>query len=141
MSDDQPIEDSGEIDQGQQAVSETLLIAHQESLEVQSIQPNILPDPSVLSEYERVLPGLPSRIVNMVEEEAKHRHKMQSKIINLAFFRSFAGLITGFIFALLVLGIAVWLIQKEQYVLGILIASCDLASITTVFVVGKNGES
>lgn len=142
MSDDQPIEDdSSEIDQAQQEVNEALLITHQESFEVQSIQTEILPDPSVLSEYELVLPGLPDRIVNMVEEEAKHRRKMQSKLTNLAFLRSFAGLITGFVFALLVLGIAVWLIQKEQYIPGIFIASFDVASITAAFVVGKNGRS
>ena len=103
-------------------------------------QQGLGPPPSSLGEYNQVLPGLADRIATLVEEEAKHRRETETRIIKLSFFRSFAGLIAGFLFALFSMGIAVWLIQNEQYIGGTLLVTCNVVGLTTVFVVGKNGE-
>lgn len=94
MNDDHSVENGDIGEEDQQAVSESMLM-HRKSFEVESYQEGPLPDPSSLGEYDQVLPGLADRIVNMAEEEAEHRRKTQARIINLSFFRSFAGLIAG----------------------------------------------
>ena len=93
-----------------------------------------------LASITRFYRGLPDRIATLVEEEARHRRETETRIIRLSFFRSFAGLIAGFLFALFSMGIAVWLIQNEQYIGGTLLVTCNVVGLTTVFVVGKNGE-
>lgn len=100
-----------------------------------------LPEPSVLSEYDQVLPGLADRIVNMAESEATHRQRMQSRLLELSSRRSFAGLIAGFIIALSSLAVAVWIINNGHYIAGTVLVSCDIVALTTIFVLGtKQGE-
>lgn len=42
-----------------------------------------LPTPDMLSEYERVLPGLAERIVQLTEKEAAHRHQVEDRQLDI----------------------------------------------------------
>ncbi len=41
-----------------------------------------IPHPSILNEYEKLLPGSADRILSMAEKETQHRHKMETKAID-----------------------------------------------------------
>ncbi len=41
-----------------------------------------IPPPSILNEYEKLLPGSADRILSMAEKETQHRHKMETKAID-----------------------------------------------------------
>jgi uncharacterized membrane protein len=41
-----------------------------------------IPPPDILNEYNQVLPNAADRIIQMAENEQKHRHSMQEKLIN-----------------------------------------------------------
>lgn len=42
-----------------------------------------IPPPSVLKEYEQLLPGAANRILEMAENQVKHRHEIENKQINI----------------------------------------------------------
>lgn len=54
-----------------QQESVTSLVMSQSSLEIRR---GPLPEPSILSDYDKVLPGLADRIVVMAESGKDHRH-------------------------------------------------------------------
>lgn len=39
------------------------------------------PDPDSLNKYEQIYPGFTERVLNMAEEEQKHRHLMENTIV------------------------------------------------------------
>ena len=73
----------------------------------------------------------------MAESSLAHRQAMdqgQSK-------RSFAGLVAGFLIAVMFLGVAAWLISSGHEIAGTVLGSVDLAGLTAVFVLSyRNGR-
>ena len=73
----------------------------------------------------------------MAESSLAHRQAMdqgQSK-------RSFAGLVAGFLIAVMFLGVAAWLISSGHEIVGTVLGSVDLAGLTAVFVLSyRNGR-
>ncbi|PZN72123.1 MAG: hypothetical protein DM484_24990 [Candidatus Methylumidiphilus alinenensis] len=41
-----------------------------------------IPHPDTLYQYESIVPGSADRLIKMAEEEAKHRHKLESESLN-----------------------------------------------------------
>lgn len=116
-----------------QQESVTSLVMSQSSLEIRR---GPLPEPSILSDYDKVLPGLADRIVVMAESEKDHRHRMQSRQLELSARRSFIGLISGLIVALSCIILAIWVTYRGYYVAGTIIASIDIVALTAIFVLG-----
>lgn len=116
-----------------QQESVTSLVMSQSSLEIRR---GPLPEPSILRDYDTVLPGLADRIVVMAESEKDHRHQMQSRQLELSARRSFIGLISGLIVALSCIILAVWVTYRGYYVAGTIIASIDIVALTAIFVLG-----
>lgn len=57
------------------------LIAHQQTRTVQRSGP--LPDPEELRAYEAILPGVAARIIQAADEERRHRHVLERRVIAL----------------------------------------------------------
>lgn len=94
-----------------------------------------LPPASELEAYGRVDASLPNRIVSLTESSLAHRQDMDYAK------RSFAGLVAGFIVAVLFLGVAAWLISSGHGVAGTVLGSVDLVALTAVFVLShRNGR-
>lgn len=53
------------------------------------------PPPSVLGEYDLILPGLAERIVAMAERQAAHRQGLEQQVISSNVVREKAGSVTG----------------------------------------------
>lgn len=116
-----------------QQESVTSLVMSQGSLEIRR---GPLPEPSILSDYDKVLPGLADRIVVMAESEKDHRHRMQSRRLELSARRSLIGLISGLVVALSCIILAVWVTYRGYYIAGTIIASIDIVALTAIFVLG-----
>lgn len=59
-----------------------------------------LPPPSLLQEYERILPGISERMFKMKEKEQDHRHTSESKALDIRQTEGRRGQYFGFIIGL-----------------------------------------
>lgn len=91
-----------------------------------------LPHPSVLEDYEKVMPGLSERIVAMAEREQRHRHKVERRIVNLGP----VGQLLGFILGLVALVASIHLIQEGHDIAGIATVLMALATLTGALIFG-----
>lgn len=92
-----------------------------------------IPQPEVLREYDRVLPGLAERIVAWTENEADHRRTVERSLVQL----SWGGLWVAFVLALAtILGgmVLAWYGRSVAGVVGIVGA---LAGLVIVFLAGR----
>lgn len=102
-----------------------------------------VPPPEVLEGYERIVPGSAKLIFDNFEAESTHRRKLESKASDRDTFRSIAGMIAGFVVALLLIGVAVFTIREGHPGPGATIIVGGLASAVSIFVTGsrlKNGS-
>lgn len=55
-------------------------LSHQFSASVEITGP--IPSPTILEQYNRILPSAADRIISMAEREQEHGHKMQEKLVD-----------------------------------------------------------
>ena len=96
-----------------------------------------LPPASELEAYGRISADVPDRIVSMTESSLAHQQSMDQGHAK----RSYAGLVAGFVVAVMFLGVAGWLISSGHDIAGTILGSVDLVGLTAVFVLGyRNGR-
>lgn len=96
-----------------------------------------VPSPDVLEGYERIVPGSAKLIFDNFEAESTHRRKLESEASNRDSFRSVAGMIAGFVVALLLIAAAVYTIREGHPGPGATIIVGGLASAVSIFVTGS----
>jgi uncharacterized membrane protein len=106
-----------------------------------------LPPASELEHYERIKAGLAERIVlmaerqlTMAEEQMKHRHALENKVINTGVRLSYLGLASGFFLGLSGLAAAVYLIQQGKELGGAAAFIGSLATLAGLFIYGKRKQ-
>ena len=96
-----------------------------------------LPSPRMMKEYERILPGMPNRIVTMAEEQQRHRISLERKTIQKQIGQSGVGQIFAFVLGLALISFSVYCIYKGfDYVAGI-VMSLTIISVIGLFITGK----
>jgi len=95
-----------------------------------------IPPPEFLARYDAVLPGLADRIVRMAENQANHRHSLESLAIKAEINRSYLGIASGLLVALTGIGSGAILIYHDKIVAGSVFAGATLVSLVGVFVYG-----
>lgn len=102
-----------------------------------------LPPPSILHDYASIHADFPERIVTMAEGEQKHRQDMEQGLLEIEQTRTREemalqrrGQNRGFTLTVLVLGVIVFAVWKEQTTIGGILSS-TLAGVAAVFVIGK----
>jgi uncharacterized membrane protein len=104
-----------------------------------------LPSPAILGKYNSVIPGLAERIVAQAEQQTQHRIEMERKVIISNIFRSWLGLVLGFLSTALGIGGGMFLTYKGFNVIGIMFSSATLVTIVMSFIYGsqsrKNGHN
>lgn len=96
-----------------------------------------IPPPEVLEGYERIVSGSAKLIFDNFEAESTHRRKLESEASNRDSFRSIAGMIAGFVVALLLIAAAVYTIREGHPGPGATIIVGGLASAVSIFVTGS----
>lgn len=97
-----------------------------------------LPSPEVLREYDRLAPGAVDVLIKMATDEQKHRHKLDLIPTELKSREKRRGQWMGFILALAVLALAVWLVVEGYPGLATTIVSSVLVAIAAVFVIERH---
>ena len=92
-----------------------------------------MPPPDVLRTYNEIVPNAAERIFVLMEMQAVHRTEMERK----GFWRSYSGLIAGFIVAMTPLGLGAWLIFDGHDWAGGIVVGVDLVGLAYVFVFGS----
>ena len=96
-----------------------------------------LPTPSVLHEYDNVLPGAAERIICMAEEQAKHRQELEKAVIESDIKDSKIGLYLGFIIGVVAIISGTVCIVQGQTIAGGVIGGSAVPGLTAVFVYGS----
>ncbi len=91
-----------------------------------------LPHPSILAQYEKVVPGAAERIIKMAENQSAHRRDLESIVIRNDVTNSRLGMIFGFVLGLI--GLSLPAFVKTNSATWVSIAS--LASLVGVFITG-----
>jgi uncharacterized membrane protein len=107
-----------------------------------------IPPPESLDAYERVEPGLATRIVamaeravDMAERQMVHRIDMEKRMIVGHNRRANSGLWIAALLAVFVLGGAFWVISNGHDWAGATIASIDLVGLCGVFIYGRYDQN
>jgi uncharacterized membrane protein len=99
-----------------------------------------LPRPEDLRAYEGIVPGGAERILAMAERQAAHRQSLEQVAVVGANRRANAGLVLGFIIALLFLAASVGLVVTGHETAGTVIGSVDIVGLAGVFVYGRSSQ-
>jgi uncharacterized membrane protein len=120
------------IDVGVQAIEPpTRLMSASFSAEVYS---GPIPPPSIMAEWEKLLPGSADRILKMAEKQTAHRITIEEKVVDGDVRRSDRGLIFGFIIALVMIIGGLIVIGLGHDVAGAAVITGSLIGVVGLFV-------
>ena len=112
-------ENSLQISKGDESPKEDITPHNEVQLTHKEEYSGPIPTPKMFAEFEKVLPGSANRILTMAEDQSKHRHKMESRVIWLDGGQSILGLILAFIVVVLALLLGTYLIMNNKPVSGL----------------------
>lgn len=107
---------------------------------VQSFAGPLLP-PEMLARYNDVIPNGAERIMAMAEEQQKHRHRLELKVVTSNSLDQRLGLFFGFIILAGVAASGVWLVVQGKDVSGAAALVAAVAGPTTAFIYGRRKQS
>lgn len=96
-----------------------------------------LPPPSMLREYEEIVPGAAERIIERSEREQYHRHSVTEKAVDGAIGKDKRGQWMAFTITMVVLIIAAVFAWKGQTVFAGALVTIDLIGLASVFAIGR----
>ena len=96
-----------------------------------------LPHPSILQEYDNIVPGAAERIICMAEEQAKHRQGLESSVIKSDIADSKRGLYLGFIIGIVAIIAGTVCILQGQTIAGGVMGGSAVPGLAAVFVYGS----
>ncbi|HEJ2089505.1 TPA: DUF2335 domain-containing protein [Pseudomonas aeruginosa] len=103
-----------------------------------------LPAPSLLKEYDSVVPGLAEKIVDWTTTQTSHRQEMEARSIRIDeklstwyIVEVLVGLILGFLIALLVLAASVYLALHDRELAATALGGLGFGSMVIAFITGR----
>jgi uncharacterized membrane protein len=79
-----------------------------------------LPAPETLAKYDAIVPGMAERRLRTFEQQAEHRMGLEKHVLRWDVIRSNVGLLAAFVFGVLVLAAAVYLIVNGYSTEGLI---------------------
>lgn len=108
-----------------------------EMLQIREEYHGPIPHPNILRQFEEILPGSADRILRLSEEEQKHRHELENKIILHQAKIEPIGLFLGFILALTIIGGGIYLLINDKSAKGFVLILGGIGTIITPFIFSK----
>lgn len=98
-----------------------------------------VPPPGMLAEYNKVVPGLANRLVELTEKEQAHRHGWMDGNLKLKSGMVSRGQWMAFTLSILILLMAFFFGVKGNTTFAGLLVTIDLIGLASVFVAGRGG--
>ena len=99
-----------------------------------------IPPPALLREYDEIVPGSASRILDAWEKQSDHRMWLEKKVLRSDIWRSWIGLGAGFVAQIFTVSVGGYLVLDGHDGAGATIATVGLASIVGTFVYGTRSQ-
>ncbi len=74
------------------------------------------------------------------ENQSSHRISLEKKVVGRQTFQSLLGQLFGFLIALIILGLGVYLIERGYEIAGITLFGIDMVGLVAIFVIGKKSQ-
>lgn len=100
-----------------------------------------VPPPELLLAYDELDPGRGGKILQLAEDQTRHRMRLEDRVITSDIVRSWAGLVLGFVFGLLILAAGSALIYGGHDWAGAGIITGTLVTGAGVFVYGRSSQA
>lgn len=99
-----------------------------------------LPPAQEFAAYEKALPGSADRILRMAETQIAHRHAYELESLRGYLVDKKLSMLLGFIFAVLILGFAIWCVILNQIWLAGVLVTTTMAVVLGAFLLRKRQE-
>lgn len=107
----------------------------------QSTYSGPIPDPVSLEKYENIKPGFADRIITMAENEAKHRHEIETFMVQKSSRVSTLGVVFAFI-SVVIFGLLIfYALYKGSDVATLGVAIGAIASVAGIFIVMRSRKN
>lgn len=93
-----------------------------------------LPPPSVLDDFNSVVPGSAERIIRAWEVESDHRREIDRREQRWFYLNALTGKVFAFIFVMAALGLSAWAMHLDRPWLAGILAGTTLAAVVGAFV-------
>ena len=128
------------IDNKEQLVQAVLTQISTIQIEREEHHEGPLPAPKTLREYNEIIPNGAERIMKAFENQSSHRISLEKKVVGRQTFQSLLGQLFGFLIALIILGLGVYLIERGYEIAGITLFGIDMVGLVAIFVIGKKSQ-
>lgn len=119
---------------------EVLRIITARSIQTASTFSGPLPPPSILGDYNSIIPNGAERIMKMAENQSSHRIDLEKHAIKEELRQSKNGQIFGFILAILGMLIAFGLASLGHDTVAGIFGTTTIIGLVTIFVIGKRKQ-
>lgn len=99
-----------------------------------------MPHPDILKGYEDILPGSAERILQMAENEQKHRHKQEDRICKGSVEQVKRGQWIALFVVILLTAVATAITLLGQPTVGGIIFGSTIAAVAAIFIISKNRD-
>ena len=99
-----------------------------------------IPPASEMVKYEEVCPGMANRIMELAENQSKHRQKLESQVVRTACIVNILGVICALIIALASLWVCWLCIREGHTALGSSIGVLGIGGIVSAFIYGTRSN-
>ena len=97
-----------------------------------------LPPPTIMEQYEMIVPGAAERILKMAEDQSRHRQTIEKRVIYSDTRNSLLGLIFALVLGVVVIVCSIYLVVNGKQIAGTIVSGAYLVSLVSVFIYGSN---
>jgi uncharacterized membrane protein len=101
-----------------------------------SVYSGPIPPPEILRGYEEIVPGAAKTILGLWELQTTHRTTLEARALGHNIWRSWAGIISAFLIAMVGLGGGIFLAYNGHDTAGAAIAGTSLVGLVSTFLYG-----
>lgn len=116
-------------------------ISHQVTVHQQSAFSGPIPPPEALAQYDQIVPGSADRIIQMAENETKHRHSLENTALNATVNETRRGQRYGMAIGIVVLITSIIALFLGYETAASVLGGGTLVSLVSVFVYGRSASS
>ncbi len=99
-----------------------------------------IPHPSLLAQYNDVVPDAADRIIRMAEEQAIHRQYLEKKVVQSDVDRSKTGQVGAVLVTFFFTSLAAFLVEKGHPIEAVAIVGVNLSTLVYIFITGKKEQ-